>query len=73
MELWAKIDGEIKKFQGSFKKVMQDLVKEGEGKETKLMSFHAEQKVRRRFKRELRAHNKNLLETAKHLSKVLKD
>ena len=73
MELWAKINGEIKKFQGSFKKVMQDLVKEGEGKEVKLMSFHAEQKVRRRFKRELRAHDKNLLETAKHLAKVLKD
>ena len=73
MELWAKIDGEIKKFQGSFKKVMKDLVKEGEGKEVILMSFHAEQKVRRRFKRELRAHDKNLLKTAKHLAKVLKD
>ncbi len=73
MELWAKIDGEIKKFQGSFKKVMEEVAKEGEGKEVTLMSFHAEQKVRRRFKREFRAHDKNLLETAKHLAKVLKD
>ncbi len=64
MELWAKIDGQIKKFQGSFKKVMEDIVREGRGKEVQLMSFHAEQKVRRRFKRELREYDKDLVKTA---------
>ena len=65
MELWAKIGRSKKKFQGSFRSVMEQLVKEAKGKKTvQLLSFHAGQKERRRFKRELRWHDKDLLKTA---------
>ena len=65
MELWARIGKTNKKFQGSFKKVVEDLLKEAKGKKTvQLLSFHAGQKERRRFKRELRANDKDLVKTA---------
>ncbi len=65
MELWAKIGRSKKKFQGSFRSVMEQLVKEAKGKKTvQLLSFHAGQKERRRFKKELRWHDKDLLKTA---------
>ncbi len=65
MELWAKIGRTEKKFQGSFRDVMESIVKEGKGKKTvELLSFHAGQKERRRLKRELRANDRNLFRTA---------
>ncbi|NPA41810.1 MAG: hypothetical protein GXO18_05985 [Aquificae bacterium] len=65
MELWAKIGNSKKKFQGSFRSVMESLVKEAKGKKTvQLLSFHAGQKERRRLKRELRANDKDLYKTA---------
>ncbi len=68
MELWAKINGSKKKFQGSFKSVMEQIVMEGKGKSVELLSFHAGQKERRRLKRELRAHGKDLLKTASYVA-----
>ena len=69
MELWAKIGRTKKKFQGSFREVMESVVKEGKGKKTvELLSFHAGQKERRRLKRELRANNRNLLKTASSIT-----
>jgi len=65
MELWVKIGKSKKKFQGSFRGVMENLLKEGKGKKTvELLSFHAGQKERRRLKRELRANGKDLIKTA---------
>ena len=70
MELWAKIGRSKKKFQGSFRSVMEDIVKEGKGKKTvQLLSFHAGQKERRRLKRELRANDKDLLKTASSIAR----
>ena len=70
MELWAKIGRSKKKFQGSFRSVMEEIVKEGKGKKTvQLLSFHAGQKERRRFKRELRANDKDLLRTASSIAR----
>jgi len=68
MELWVKIGRTKKKFQGSFRDVMEALLKESRGKKTvELLSFHAGQKERRRFKRELRSHNRDLVKTAASL------
>ncbi len=70
MELWAKIGRTKKKFQGSFRSVMEEIVKEGKGKKTvQLLSFHAGQKERRRLKRELRANDKDLLKTASSIAR----
>ncbi len=70
MELWAKIGRSKKKFQGSFRSVMEEIVKEGKGKKTvQLLSFHAGQKERRRLKRELRANDKDLLKTASSIAR----
>ena len=70
MELWAKIGRTKKKFQGSFRSVMEEVVKEGKGKKTvQLLSFHAGQKERRRLKRELRANDKDLLKTASSIAR----
>ncbi len=70
MELWAKIGRTKKKFQGSFRNVMEEIVKEGKGKKTvQLLSFHAGQKERRRLKRELRANDKDLLKTASSIAR----
>ncbi len=70
MELWVKIGKTKKKFQGSFRDVMESIVKEGKGKETvELLSFHAGQKERRRFKRELRCNDKDLLKTASSIAR----
>ncbi len=68
MELWVKIGRSRKKFQGSFRDVMETLLRESRGKKTvELLSFHAGQKERRRFKRELRSHNRDLVKTAASL------
>jgi len=69
MELWVIISGEKKKFQGSFKSVMEDLYLQSEGKEVKLLSIHAPKKELRRFKRELVRNNKNLILTAKKIAR----
>jgi len=70
MELWAKIGRTKKKFQGSFRSVMESIVKEGKGKKTvELLSFHAGQKERRRLKRELRANDRDLLKTASSIAR----
>jgi len=66
MELWAKIGDEKVKFQGSMFNVLKQVLERGQGKEVKLLSFHAGQKERRRLKRELRCANKNLVEAARN-------
>ncbi|GEM_PF-720367 len=66
MELWIRIGDEKLKLQGSFRKVMEDiLTKSKNGKKIELLSFHTSQKERRRLKRELRANNKDIVETAR--------
>ncbi|RLJ70379.1 hypothetical protein BCF55_0650 [Hydrogenivirga caldilitoris] len=70
MELWVKIGRTNKKFQGSFRSVMESIVKEAKGKKTvELLSFHAGQKERRRLKRELRANGRDLLKTASSVAR----
>jgi hypothetical protein len=69
MELWLNLGGEKKKYQGSFRKVMEQVAEEGRGKEVKLLSFHASQKERRRLKRELRANGKDIVATAQNITK----
>ncbi|HIQ48315.1 MAG TPA: hypothetical protein EYH58_01585 [Aquifex aeolicus] len=64
MELWVKIDGEKKKYQGSFQAVMENLVKDGKGKEVQILCMHAPPRERRRFKRELRWYDKDIIKTA---------
>ena len=66
MELWAKIGDEKVKLQGSMLKVLEELLEKGRDKEVQLLSFHAGQKERRRFKRELRAAGKNPVEAARN-------
>ncbi|MBK3332235.1 hypothetical protein GWK41_04040 [Persephonella atlantica] len=68
MELWVSIGGEKKKYQGSFKNVMESLFTDGKGKEVKLFSVHAPKKELRRFKRELRKSRKDLIETARRIA-----
>ena len=72
VEIWVKVGDEKKKFQGSFRKVMEDILKEGQGKEVALLSFHADQKQRRRLKRELRAAGKDLLKAAERITEWFK-
>ncbi len=68
MELWAKIGNSKKKFQGSLKRVMENLIQESKGKKkVQLLSFHAGQKERRRLKRELRRAGGDLVNTANNL------
>ncbi len=64
MELWVKINGEKKKYQGSFRSVMESLVKEGKGKEVQILCMHAPPRERRRWKRELRWYDRDVLRTA---------
>ncbi len=66
MELWAKINGEKVKFQGSFKRVMEELLEKAGDGEAQLLSLHTGQKERRRFKRDFRAAGKNLKELARN-------
>ncbi|SNZ08505.1 hypothetical protein SAMN06265182_1321 [Persephonella hydrogeniphila] len=68
MELWVNISGEKKKYQGSFKTVMESIYNDGKGKEVTLLSIHAPQKELRRFKREWRSNGKNLVETARKIA-----
>jgi len=69
MELWVKIGDEKKKYQGSFKSVMENLVKEGRGKEIQILCMHAPPRERRRFKRELRWYDKDILKTASAIAR----
>jgi len=64
MELWVKINGEKKKYQGSFCAVMENLVKDGKGKEIQILCIHAPPRERRRWKRELRWYDRDVLKTA---------
>ncbi|NPA51471.1 MAG: hypothetical protein GXO22_01080 [Aquificae bacterium] len=66
MELWAKIGEDKIKFQGSFKSVMEQLLEKSQDKDATLLSFHTNQKERRRFKREYRAVGKNLVQLAQN-------
>ncbi len=72
MEIWVRIGEEKRKFQGSFRKVMEEILKEGKGKEVSLLSFHADQRQRRRLKRELRAAGKDLLKAAERITEWFK-
>ncbi|MDQ7038719.1 MAG: hypothetical protein Q9N26_05925 [Aquificota bacterium] len=70
MEIWVKIGRTKKKYQGSFRAVMENIVKDGKGKKAvQLLSFHAGKKERRRLKRELREHDKDLLRTASAIAR----
>jgi methyl-accepting chemotaxis protein len=70
MEIWVRIGRTKKKYQGSFRSVMESIVKDGKGKKTvQLLSFHAGKKERRRLKRELREHDKDLLKTASAIAR----
>ncbi|NPA32146.1 MAG: hypothetical protein GXO04_00820, partial [Aquificae bacterium] len=64
MELWVKIDGEKKKYTGSFRSVMENLYKDAKGKEVQILCLHAPARERRRFKRELRWYDKDIVKTA---------
>ncbi len=66
MELWAKIGNEKVKFQGSFRKVMEELIEKAGDGNAQLLSLHTGQKERRRFKREFRAANKDLIKLSKN-------
>ena len=67
MELWVKIGDEKKKYQGAFGKVMGDLWRDAKekGGPVQLLSIHSHKKELRRFKREMREHEGNLVEVAK--------
>ncbi len=69
MELWLSVAGEKKKLQGSFRSVMEQILEIGKDKDLKLLSVHSSKKELRRLKRELRAHGKDLYQTAKDLVK----
>jgi len=69
MELWVNISGEKKKYQGSFKNVMESIYNEAKGKEADLLSIHASKKELRRFKREWRKNGRNLIETARKIAR----
>ena len=69
MEMVVSIGGNKVKYQGSFQKVMESIVNDGKDKEIKILSVHGHQKELRRLKRELRANNKDVYQTAKKLSK----
>ena len=64
MELWVKINGEKKKYQGSFWAVMENLVRDGKGKEVQILCMHAPARERRRWKREYRWYDKDIIKTA---------
>ncbi|WP_456383495.1 hypothetical protein [Persephonella sp.] len=68
MEVWVSIAGEKKKYQGSFRSVMENLFHDGKDRDVKLFSIHAPKKELRRFKRELRKNGKNLIETARKIA-----
>ena len=69
MEIWVRIEGNKRKYQGSFREVMESIVRDGRGKSVQLLSFHAGQKERRRLKRELRANDRDLLKTASAIAR----
>jgi len=51
MELWAKINGENIKFQGSFRRVMEELLEKAGDGEAQLLSLHTGQKLQNRFEK----------------------
>ncbi len=69
MELWVKINGEKKKYQGSFGVVMENLIKDGKGKEVQILCMHASPRERRRWKREYRWYDKDILKTASAIAR----
>ncbi len=69
MELWLSVSGDRKKIQGSFKSVMEQILEFGKEQDLKLLSVHAPKKELRRLKRELRAHKKDLYQTARDIVK----
>ena len=69
MEMVVSIGGNKVKYQGSFQKVMESIVKDGKDKEVKILSVNSHKKELRRLKRELRANNKDVYKTAKNLAK----
>ncbi len=66
MEMWIKINGEKRKLQGSFLKVMEEIYNSGEG-EISLLAFNAGTKERRRLKRLLRWYDRDLREIARQV------
>ncbi len=66
MEMWIKINGEKRKLQGSFLKVMEEIYNSGEG-EISLLAFNAGTKERRRLKRLLRWYDRDLREVARQV------
>lgn len=41
MEVWVSVSGEKRKYQGSFRSVMEKIALEGKDKDLKLLSIHA--------------------------------
>jgi len=66
MEMWIRINGEKRKLQGSFFKVMEDIYNSGQG-EISLLAYHAGKKERRRLKRLLRWYDRDLREVARQV------
>ncbi|SMP14346.1 hypothetical protein SAMN06265339_1326 [Desulfurobacterium pacificum] len=66
MELWVRAeDGKSVKFQGSLKAVFE-AVKEKFSQSPQILAFNGTKRERRRFKRELREANKDLLKAAEN-------
>ena len=66
MEMWIKVGEEKKKLQGSFRKVMEDILRAG-GDNISLLAVNSCQKELRRFKRLWRWYDKDLKELARNV------
>ncbi len=66
MEMWIKVRDEKKKLQGSFRKVMEEIVKVDK-EEITLLAVNSNAKELRKLKRLLRWHNKDLREVARQM------
>jgi len=66
MELWVKGEnGENRKLQGSLKAIFEEIKKEFKTS-PQILAFNGTKRERRRFKKELREANKDLLKAAEN-------
>ncbi len=65
MELWIRDNGETVKLQGSLKAIFEEIIK-NHSQSPQILAFNGTKKERRRFKRELRCANKDLLKAAQN-------
>ncbi len=71
MELWVRDGGKVVKYQGSLKKVFEELLSSSSGS-PEILAFNGTKRERRRFKRELRKAGKNVLKAADNYLKWYK-